>query len=101
MNKDGRNRIGVMQGRLLPPINGRIQAFPLAAWREEFVRASECEFSSIEWIWESPITENPLWMSEGREEIRSVCAHTGVEVSFICADYFMETPFVRMSSVAL
>ena len=45
--------IGIMQGRLLPPINGHIQAFPENRWREEFAIARECGLGFIEWIFES------------------------------------------------
>ena len=54
-----------MQGRLLPPIKGHIQAFPEKRWREEFAIAGECGLGFIEWIfeaqnWESnPIIANP------------------------------------------
>jgi hexulose-6-phosphate isomerase len=90
-----------MQGRLSPPIDGRIQAFPLNCWREEFVNASELGFSSIEWIWESPLNVNPLWSDGGRKELCAIASQTSVRVSFICADYFMEVPFVRMSATTL
>jgi len=93
--------IGIMQGRLSPPVNGRIQAFPLAHWREEFVEASKLGFSSIEWIFESPIDSNPLWQNQGRNELSVVCRQSGVRVPFVCADYFMEVPLVRMSAAAL
>jgi hexulose-6-phosphate isomerase len=94
-------RIGIMQGRLLPAIEGRIQAFPALHWRDEFFHAKRLGFSSIEWIWESPLDCNPLWLDRGREEIRSLSALSGVRISYICADYFMEVPFVRMSHVTL
>ena len=29
-------KIGIMQGRLVPPVDGRIQAFPEENWKEEF-----------------------------------------------------------------
>ena len=35
-----KNEIGVMQGRLSPPINNRIQAFPKNNWKDEFELAS-------------------------------------------------------------
>ena len=35
------NPIGIMQGRLLPPTRGRIQAFPVGSWREEFHSAAQ------------------------------------------------------------
>jgi L-ribulose-5-phosphate 3-epimerase len=94
-------RIGIMQGRLSPPVGGRIQAFPAAQWREEFSRAGRLGFSSIEWIWESPLDSNPLSQAGGRRELRDICAQSGVRVPFVCADYFMESPLVRMSAVGL
>jgi hexulose-6-phosphate isomerase len=93
--------IGIMQGRLSPPINGKIQAFPAENWRLEFDRAKTLKLDSIEWIFESPLETNPLWTDGGLAEIRSALKKTGVRVDFICADYFMESPFVRMSSVQL
>lgn len=31
--------VGIMQGRLSPPEDGRFQSFPRLGWREEFARA--------------------------------------------------------------
>ena len=42
--------IGIMQGRLSPPIKGRIQAFPSQTWQKEFYLARDCGFSHIEWV---------------------------------------------------
>ena len=44
--------IGIMQGRLLPPVGEHIQAFPAKSWREEFAIARECGLGMIEWIFE-------------------------------------------------
>jgi L-ribulose-5-phosphate 3-epimerase len=93
--------IGIMQGRLSPPVNGRIQAFPLTHWREEFVHAARLGFSSIEWIFESPVDSNPIWQDRGRAELCTVSRQSGVRVPFVCADYFMEVPLVRMSAAVL
>lgn len=93
-------RIGVMQGRLSPPLGKRIQAFPPGDWREEFRIAAELGLRSIEWILESPLESNPLWTGEGLSEMANTVRATGVAIEFICADYFMESPFVRMSRSA-
>ena len=29
-------RLGIMQGRLVAPVSGRFQSFPLGRWQEEF-----------------------------------------------------------------
>ena len=42
--------IGIMQGRLSLPEDGRIQSFPKRSWRKEFSRAQKAELASIEWI---------------------------------------------------
>jgi L-ribulose-5-phosphate 3-epimerase len=46
------NPIGIMQGRLSPPVGGRIQSFPVDCWREEFFRAREAGLNCIEWVYE-------------------------------------------------
>ncbi len=43
-------RIGIMQGRLVPPINNRIQCFPRDNWRIEFEYAAKAHLDCIEWI---------------------------------------------------
>ena len=40
--------IGIMQGRLLPPVDGRIQAFPGDGWQREFAIARGLGYDSIE-----------------------------------------------------
>jgi L-ribulose-5-phosphate 3-epimerase len=87
-----------MQGRLTPPIGNRIQAFPAQQWKKEFSLARQIGVAAIEWIVESPLEENPLWTKEGCEEIRTQITESGVRVDFVCADYFMEVPFVRMKA---
>jgi hexulose-6-phosphate isomerase len=88
------NDIGIVLGRLSPPVPGRLQAFPWRSWREEFAHARTCGFASLEWVFEADRSPtNPIWTPEGREEIRKYIADTGVRVDSICADYFMTQPF--------
>ena len=44
--------IGIMQGRLVPPVKGRIQAFPSERWRDEFALAQQAGLQAIEWIYD-------------------------------------------------
>ena len=88
------SEIGIMQGRLSPKINGKIQAFPVENWKNEFVAAAEIGFHSIEWIIEKPLDTNPLLNVTGRSEIKKMINSTGIKVEFICADIFMEKPIV-------
>jgi len=92
------NSIGIVQGRLSPPVPGRLQAFPWRTWREEFSRARTCGFTSIEWVFEADRhDQNPLWTQEGVVAIRRQVEETGVRVDSICADYFMAHPFFGVS----
>ena len=88
-----RNKLGVMQGRLVPKYQGRYQAFPIGMWQDEFKVAQECDLDLIEFILDfNDAEENPLLKSGGINEIKSVIKETGVSVKTICADYFMEAP---------
>lgn len=94
------NSIGVMQGRLVPRIDGRIQAFPWRNWQTEFGTAAELGFDAIEFIFEGGepgIDSHPLLTSSGQAEIRQLVGATGVDVPSICADYFMSEPLFRDS----
>ncbi len=83
-------RVGVMQGRLLPPFEDRFQAFPADQWRQEFDLARDAGLDCIEWIYERPHeTDNPLASPEGIAEMRALMDQTGVAVRSICADYYM------------
>jgi len=87
------NKIGVMQGRLVPKYQGRYQAFPIGMWKDEFRVAKECGLDLIEFILDFNDAElNPLLKDGGVDEILAVGQETGVSVQTICADYFMEAP---------
>lgn len=89
------NPVGIMQGRLLPPIDGKIQAFPVERWEEEFARAAAAGLERIEWIYEFETAEsNPLAADGGLERIRRLARETGVAVRSVCADYFMRARLV-------
>ena len=87
------NKLGVMQGRLVPKYQDRYQAFPIGMWKDEFKVASECGLDLIEFILDfNDAEENPLLKSGGVDEIKLTMKETGVSVKTICADYFMEAP---------
>jgi L-ribulose-5-phosphate 3-epimerase len=87
--------IGVMQGRLSPPVKGRIQAFPGDLWRSEFVKGARIGIAHIEWIYERDECDtNPISTPEGRAAIRQAIAETNVCVVSVCADYFMDVPYL-------
>ncbi|HET7568254.1 MAG TPA: TIM barrel protein [Gaiellaceae bacterium] len=91
--------IGIMQGRLSPPLEGRIQAFPVHAWRDEFPRAAEAGLDCIEWVYELPNEDaNPLATEAGVEEILAAAEASGVAVRSVCADYYMSVLLVADES---
>jgi L-ribulose-5-phosphate 3-epimerase len=91
------NEIGIMQGRLSPRIDGKIQAYPASTWQKEFEIAQEIGYAAIEWIVEKPVETNALMTDSGKAEIKKVIALTGVRIDYVCADIFMQQPLVRMT----
>jgi len=91
-------QIGIMQGRLSPRIDGKIQAYPEKSWQNEFHLAKEIGYSAIEWIVEKPLEKNALMSELGRDSINQLISETGVKIEFVCADIFMQQPFVRVSN---
>ena len=91
------NEIGIMQGRLSPRIDGKIQAYPASTWQKEFEIAQEIGYAAIEWIIEKPVETNALMTDSGKAEIKKIIASTGVRIDYVCADIFMQQPLVRMT----
>lgn len=88
-----KNKLGVMQGRLLPKYQDRYQAFPVGNWQNEFKIARDLGLDLIEFILDySDAENNPLLSKNGAYHIESVIKKSGVSVKTICADYFMEAP---------
>ena len=87
-------RIGFMQGRLSPQIDGKIQAFPWQFWENEFVIAHDAEFELIEWTLDQDrMYENPLLLPTGQQRIRELSNASGLRVSSLTGDCFMQAPF--------
>jgi L-ribulose-5-phosphate 3-epimerase len=88
--------IGIMQGRLGPPTEGRFQSFPRETWAEEFGRARAAGLDRIEWIYDTYGADvNPLAADPGIERMRTLSAEHGVAVGSLCADYFLDRPLLR------
>ena len=87
-----------MQGRLSPPVPGRLQAFPWSSWEEEFDRARICGFDTIEWLFEAVgYDQNPIWTDDGLHAIQRRKETSDTRLLSLCADYFMSHPFFRVS----
>ncbi len=83
-----------MQGRLSPPVDGRIQAFPRDRWREEFILADEVDLRIMEWTLDHDrLLENPLMTVAGRQEIRQLSERHQVTIPSLTGDCFMQAPF--------
>ena len=86
-----------MQGRLLPPINGQLQAFPINYWQRglEFEKAQRLGLDCIEWIYGVESYNNPLLTKYGKSQIVDIQRLYGVNVRSLCADYFVNCPLLR------
>lgn len=90
------DRLRIMQGRLIPPMEGRFQAFPRGRWAEEFPNAAAAGLGAIEWIYDSyGVGANPIETDAGIESVLTVSRTHQIAVRSICADYFMDFTFVR------
>jgi len=92
------HEIGFVQGRLSSPLDGRIQAFPVANWRVEFPVAEAHGFRLMEWVADAEsLDANPLLSPAGRHEIRHLCSAHGVRIGSVMCDFLMVTPFYKGS----
>jgi hexulose-6-phosphate isomerase len=88
-----KNRIGVMQGRLSPPTNGKIQSFPWASWEAEFSIAQKLNLNLIEWTLDKDkIFDNPLLTEEGQAKLFRLISETNVRVESLTCDNLMQSP---------
>jgi L-ribulose-5-phosphate 3-epimerase len=94
--------IGIMQGRLVPPTDNRIQCFPRERWADEFALARQAGLDCIEWIYDLYGADvNPLRTDAGVEKLKDLSRQHKVKILSICADYFMDKPLVRASQAEL
>ncbi len=88
------SRIGFMQGRLSPLVDGRIQAFPWDHWRDEFRLANQFGFERMEWTLDQDnLYANPLMQASGQAEIGHLAKTWNLAVTSITGDCFMQAPF--------
>ena len=96
------NNIGILQGRLVPPINNRIQCFPRERWADEFELAARAGLDCIEWIYELYGADvNPLGTDAGLEKLKALSSSHKVEIHSISVDYFMDRPLLRATPAEL
>lgn len=96
-----RERIGFMQGRLSPLVDGRIQAFPWANWAHEFEKADNCGIGLMEWTLDQDrLYDNPLLTHSGQAEIRALCNRYSISIPSLTGDCFMQAPFWKVDDQA-
>jgi hexulose-6-phosphate isomerase len=84
-------KVGVMQGRLSPMINNRIQQFPWDSWPSEFVLASKIDIKIIEWTIDTiEFYKNPLINQP--DQINLIMDKNDISIPSVTCDYFMENP---------
>jgi L-ribulose-5-phosphate 3-epimerase len=94
--------IGVMQGRLSEPVDGKIQAFPWRDWRSEFSIAESIGLKLIEWTLDyDRLYSNPLMITEGQLEINALKKKFSVTVPSLTGDCFMQKPFWKVEDQAV
>ena len=95
------HRIGFMQGRLSELVDGKIQAFPWANWKNEFHSAKKIGLGLMEWTLDHEnIYENPL-LSKNITEIKVLCDRYNIKISSLTGDCFMQAPFWKSNDNGL
>lgn len=74
-------KIGIIQGRLLPPVDGFIQEFPINNWQTEFELLSDIGLSHIEFI----ITKKSF-----QEFLKLDLTNCSDKISGLCCDHLID-----------
>jgi len=83
-----------MQGRLSDVVDGVIQEFPWASWRDEFSIANEIGVNTMEWtLDQKDLYLNPLMSKEGQKEILRLSDQWCISIPSLTGDCFMQYPF--------
>ena len=86
-------RLGVLQGRLTPPVNGHYQEFP-NEWKQEIEKVKQLSLAGVEWLITPECNKNnPLLVSPkslDEEKILSVCVDTLVDKRITDEDFLKD-----------
>ena len=84
-------KIGIMQGRLSPIKNGKIQSFPWENWKKEIKDLKKMNIKILEWTLDYPnLKRNPLFFK--KKEIKKL---DQINVNSVTCDFFMQKPFFK------
>lgn len=90
------HKIGFMQGRLSPVVDGKIQCFPWVYWSAEFSIAQKLDIHLMEWTLDQErLYENPLMTTEGQAEILALKCQHSIDIPSLTGDCFMQAPFYK------
>ncbi len=93
------DRIGFMQGRLSPLVDGKIQAFPWEHWESEFPAASKLGLRLMEWtLDQQDLYRNPLMTQQGQGRINELGRQYQLSIPSLTGDCFMQAPFWKASA---
>lgn len=85
---------GVMQGRLLKPVNKKIQSFPTKKWFKEFKLIKDLNLKHLEWTLDDKnLEKNPLLSKKGQIQIKNLCKQNNITINSVTGDCFMQKPF--------
>jgi hexulose-6-phosphate isomerase len=86
-----KTRLGIMQGRLSPPKNGKIQTFPVNTWEREFQTARDLGLGGIEWTVDADtFRKHPLIDSSKYELVKILSSNTDLYINTVTCDFFMQ-----------
>ena len=94
INKD---KLGIMQGRLLPQEIPGLKTFPKKEWYKEFKILSEIKVKNIELIIDrNEINCNPVNSDKGRKKIKCLKKKYNVYTKSAVLDFVIHRPFFKL-----
>tara|TARA_Y100000816_G_scaffold61671_1_gene40675 strand:+ start:36 stop:872 length:837 start_codon:yes stop_codon:yes gene_type:complete len=89
-----RKKLGIMQGRLSPIYNNKIQSFPTHHWFKEFKKIKELNLRLMEWTLDhNKILKNPINTNIGIKKIIQLKKKYRIKIESLTGDCFMQKPF--------
>ena len=92
-----KNSIGIMQGRLSPPIGGKIQFFPKTNWQEEFPILKKIGIQNLEWTFDkSDLFANPIISPLALQKVVLLAREYEVQIRTATCDNLMNAPIHKV-----
>jgi len=86
-------KLGIIQGRLSKPVDGKIQEFPIECWKKEFLILGDLKLNHIEWIitkksFNEKITD--LKIEDYSSRISAICCDHIIDEKIVDIDFLEE-----------